>query len=214
MAKQTMGQELDRIRERSISKARRLGYPVNLNLPRLDSSIELRNEGEITTRMLCLNVVIACTCGFPRARGQDRLRSDGIYDKLTPGELLFLESGSGAIGELRQEVEGLWALAWAGSLVRQLDFYRYCGSNLVTVLPDLDANESNERFLSSFSLRKLSDVASACDLAYCLHWAVRQAVLDGTPPPGKAEPYVVLERRRALEWLIGDDPWDEVPLDT
>ncbi len=63
-------------------------------------------------------------------------------------------------------------------------------------------------------LRSDDQIVSAADLAYCLHWAIRQSELEGKRPPGKVPPYVVVERRRALEWLLSDEDWDDVPLDT
>ena len=57
-------------------------------------------------------------------------------------------------------------------------------------------------------------ILSQFDLAYCLHWAVRDAMLKGQAVPGKLSGNAIIERRRALEWVAGEEAWDEVLLDT
>lgn len=108
----------------------------------------------------------------------------------------------------------MWALAWALGLVQELDFWKDCDNGFVTMMPNLKTEESGEEVRSKSRLRPVDELASACDTAYCLHWAVRQSELEGKRPPDALKPYVVIERRRALEWLLGDEPWDALSLDT
>lgn len=84
----------------------------------------------------------------------------------------------------------------------------------MTIFPDLKKEEDSKTFMLKGEIRTLEEIASACDLAYCLHWSLRQAQHEEKPVPGKAAPHVIIERRRALEWLISSEPWDEVSLDT
>jgi hypothetical protein len=63
-------------------------------------------------------------------------------------------------------------------------------------------------------LRTLEDIVIASDLAYCLHWAVTQACLENNMLPGNVDPYVIIERRRAFDWMLSLEDWDEVNLDT
>jgi len=41
-----------------------------------------------------------------------------------------------------------------------------------------------------------------------------EAELIGEWIPGNLKPYVVVERRRALDWLLSKEAWDDVSLDT
>jgi hypothetical protein len=82
------------------------------------------------------------------------------------------------------------------------------------MLPNLKVSQSSGDFRKKAHPRPLEQVVAACDLAYYLHWAIRQAELSGKQPPGNLKSYVVVERRRALEWLLSKEDWDEVPLDT
>jgi len=83
-----------------------------------------------------------------------------------------------------------------------------------TLYPDTTEDVTTEAFKRGLKLRDKSEVVSKADLAYCLHWAVRHAEINGQGTPGKVPANVVAERRRALEWMMGQDDWDEVTLDT
>ncbi len=82
------------------------------------------------------------------------------------------------------------------------------------MLPNLKQSQSSTDFRKKANPRPLEQIVMACDLAYFLHWAIRQAELSGKQPPANLKPYVIVERRRALEWLLSKEAWDEVPLDT
>ena len=62
-------------------------------------------------------------------------------------------------------------------------------------------------------LRLLEEIAAMLDFYYCLHWHLRDARYHGQIWDHQIAPGVVLERRRAREWLIQDVPWEEVDLD-
>jgi hypothetical protein len=50
------------------------------------------------------------------------------------------------------------------------------------------------------------------DFYYCLHWNARKAQYHGDVWDYQIAPGVVLERRRALEWLFQDAQWEDVDL--
>ncbi len=56
-------------------------------------------------------------------------------------------------------------------------------------------------------------VLDELDVAFCLTWGCAEANLRQQPVPGDVRDYVIWERRRALEWLMGDD-WDNPNYDT
>ncbi|MCG8543941.1 MAG: DUF4272 domain-containing protein [Alphaproteobacteria bacterium] len=112
------------------------------------------------------------------------------------------------------QVEGAHALAWSLNFVASLDFDDYCADDLVKLIPDLKVGESSASFRARAKLRGLDEIVSACDLAYCLDWAVVEASLGNKELPGPIGPYVITQRRRALEWMLAAEDWDEVSLDT
>jgi len=201
------------VRTISLTIARNLGYSTNPSLPFLTHT-DIRPLEVVVDRALCLNTVVACACGFSRARACEWLHREKLEYALTTHEESFLKSAYGADVQFQIRVEGLWALAYVLSIVDVLDFGSYCDARLVTLMPDLKRNASASTFRRIATFRAGDQILQALDTAYCLHWAIRDAELRGDTPPGHVEPYVVIERRRALEWCLSEDDWEEVNMDT
>jgi hypothetical protein len=140
------------------------------------------------------------------------LEREQLLAHLTHGEKLFLSGADSSVGLFKMQVEALWALSWCLSLVPALSFADPCSASFVSMLPDLKAGEAGATLREKAHLRALLDISKVRDLAYVLHWGLRQSALDGRPAP--LPEYVVAERRRALEWLLSEEPWDQVSLDT
>jgi hypothetical protein len=108
----------------------------------------------------------------------------------------------------------MWAFAWGLNLVADLDFTEICDDGFVYTLPDIKKSESSESWRHRAYLRSADELLAKCDLAYCLHWAIRQASLDRKLPPGGLRDGIVVPRRRSLEWMLSVEYWDHVSLDT
>lgn len=206
--------EIDAIRLRSIQIAMKAGLTIPASLPLLEEGLRLRNIDEVVARMLCLTAIAAASYGFDKKKTIDWLRQERLTDYLTEDESHFLVRGEGNPRGFQIQVEGLWALAWGTHLVASLDFWQDCDSRFVAVLPNLKTADSSETIRRQVQLRPVADITEACDLAYCLHWAVRQSELDKVKPPAGLKPYLVEERRRALDWFLTDESWDKISLDT
>lgn len=65
------------------------------------------------------------------------------------------------------------------------------------------------------SLRPLpvAQVCEAWEGSRALHHTVTMARAEGLPPPADLDPEIVRQRYRAMEWLTGDQPWDDVQVD-
>lgn len=204
----------DSMRRQSLKTAVALGFPTNPHLPLLETIGKLRSKDEVVDRLLCLYVVCACAYGFDRSKARAWLEGEQLWAKSTKAERAYFETGPDKPYRFASVVEALWALVWALGLVDKLDFSAECGDNLVTILPDIKHGEGGSAFRSKAKLRSLHEIEEACDLAYCLQWAVRDAQYKNAKVPGTAPEYVIPVRRHALQWLIVDDPWDEVTTDT
>ena len=202
------------IRIKSLSVAKNLGYELPSDLPLLDSTVRLRPPKEIEDRALVLAGVVASSYGFPRDRVTSWLDQEGLWSAVSLAEADFLRHGSGSAEQFRMQVEAVCAFAWALGYLPSLDFDRPSPAHLVAVFPDFKVAEPAARFRDRANPRPQDEVAFSCDLAYCLHWSVRQAALDGKATPGKVPQHVVIERRRALEWMLSADEWEDVSLDT
>ena len=167
-------------------------------------------------RILTLNACIACGYGFPKPKALGWLEQEQLLDCLTDPEAKFLAGKAEAKRiDFQWRVEAVWALVWAVGSIDSLDFSQPCSDDLVKLLPDLNTKASSEAFRQKCKLRLDQEVLPMVYLAYCLHWAVREEGLRGQAmESGKVQSQVIVERRLALEWLICDEPWEDVPLDT
>ena len=205
---------LEAIRKQSLETANKLGYPINESLPFLDAATVIRSCDEIIDRTLAMLCVAACAYGFDSQKASEWLARETKDTNLTPSESRFLQNRTGNPRTFMERIEGIWALAWSIGVVPDLDFGKPCATNFVLCLPDLKGNKSSAAFRENCMLRPHEQVVSACDLAYCLHWAIRELKLKGMDVPNAVAPYVIIERRHALEWLLTSVDWDDVTLDT
>lgn len=204
--------DTEQIRGRTLTTLASMNISVNHHLPTLESTLELRTTQETTSRLLTMHVVSAVAHGFTRAKGIAYLEQENLTHELTEREKLFVFDSIGDVQKFMIQVEAIWALAWATGHIHHIDFTRDCDDNFVNVLPDIRWNEPGADFRARAKLRTIEEIAAVADLAYCLHWAIVNAALSKKKIAIK--PYLVTERRHALEWLIGYESWDDITLDT
>jgi hypothetical protein len=106
--------------------------------------------------------------------------------------------------------EALHALLWALGFVEDLPPDQMCPKEPAyeQLAPGLDPGRARD----DVRLRPLAEIAAMLDLYYCLHWHARNAQYHGGVWDYEIAPGVVLERRRALEWLFQDAQWEAVDL--
>jgi hypothetical protein len=206
--------ELMSIRRQSWKAVAELGLEVNEALPLLDCPAVARSIDQIFRRLLCLHTLAAVAFGFDKQKALAWVNSEGIFSDFTDDENVVLQSGKKVPSQFKFQIEGMWALAWALGLIPAIDFLKPCDQTFAALLPDLISAESSLNLRAKISLRPIEQQYEMCDLAYCLHWAVRERELKGFGVPFDLASYVIPERRRALEWLICDEPWNEIALDT
>jgi hypothetical protein len=203
--------DLRMIRQRSLFMARRLGYPVDVTLPLMVDGGALRDKDAVVDRMLVLDVMIGCASGLPPELGAEWVEEAGIEAAVAPSEERILTGRPEEVPvRLLDRMEALWTLGWAASLFRALDFGRICGPELAMIFGDIENLRGVRALRKRCGMRRYEEVVAACDLARCLHRGLLIADRSGAPPPGKVEPHIIVERRRALEWLVGQQGWDEI----
>lgn len=204
----------DLTRQSSVELAEQHGIRIPRSLPKLEPLSVTKDVSQVLDRLFCLNAVAAVAYGFSNHRARAWLDREGLLLSLTKEEADFI-GGDGSREPFQLVVEGAWALAWALRLVPSLDPWAGADAKFVHLLPDLKADEPTARLRErAGSLRSDGELMSALDLSYCLHWAVRDAALTGSRAPGQITGHVIVERRRALEWLFSDVRWDQLALDT
>ncbi len=185
------------------------------------TEVNLRSSQEVAARLLAL-FAVALRAEFlseEKALSADdiRLRLPLALVAATPRELAFLDDGAPEAHDLAQfgwRYEGVNLLAWAIGLIDELPFPDdICDvGKLASLVLDADA----EQLLSAAALRPAAELIDALDLHYRLHWAVRQAHIDGKDDPDGVVSGVVLERHYALNWLtrFENADWDDVDTPT
>jgi hypothetical protein len=205
--------DLEAIRAKSHAEAARLGYSINPALPLMATPIVIRPVEEVVTRILCIHAISAAAHNFSRPKALEWVRAQGLMRSLAPSEVVFLEGG-GDIATMQCRVDALFALAWATQIQEKLNFEMECPETLAGSLPNLETAGSVVAFRQKVSLRSDPEIIAMADLAYCLHWSIRDAILRRQRSSGRLHPIYVIERRRAFEWLMGEDAWDDVELNT
>ena len=200
------------IRRQSWERVASFGLIANEGLPLIEDFTALRQQEEVIERILCLHVMALASFGFDRRRGGEWLRSEKLYDLLDETENTYLEVRVGDYIAFINQMEGMWALAWALNKVQIMQPLQACSDTFYEILPDLTTNESSKRFRIDCNLRDQQEIFAQADLYYCLHWSIRELVLAGGPKKKKLKynPVVIIERRRALHWLLGDKGWYEI----
>jgi len=205
---------LNEIRRASLTEAKRLGYGTNPALPLLEVNLAVLPQEDIVSRALALHCVVASSYGFPKHRNLKWLQQEMLVDALTAEENIFLDSSTRQSTQFQIQGECLMVFAWVLGKVQRLDFAKPAEGSLVHLYPDLKKNESSAQWQKAVASRSTDEVVAACDLAYCLHWAINQARVDARAQVGSVKPYLIVERRRALEWLLGREQWSDIELDT
>ncbi len=202
------------IRLAAVKSAESLSFNTNPNLPLLDNSLTLRERNSIVNRSLCLNAIVATAYGLDKKLALKWLKSEKLESCLSQSESDFLQGFNTSSQLFKLQTESLYVFAWVLGKLDVLDFSCYCPNSLVDEFPDLISYESSKSFRSSIKVRPLTEVILNCDISYNAHASIVYSEINDKPIQSKVEPYVIWERRRALEWLLGDDDWDYVNMDT
>lgn len=202
------------LRSRTLLICEGWGIAISDALPLLDSDMSLRSKDEVVDRLLCLNACVAFAFGLDREKASDWLSREGLEESLAPEEKRLLSGERLDLEQFQLQVDAIWALVWALRMGDVLDFQTPVPSDLVHRLPDLKSGEDSSGLRRRATLRSLEEVAYKCDLAYCLHWALRESALGASALSRPLDYHLVEERRRALDWLVSDESWEDLSLDT
>jgi len=201
-----------------MQQARQLGYRTNPNLPLLSDAQPPRGQTEVVERVLVVGALLSGVLGdYPSDVLSRWLSQHRLWDAATLRERGYFSGdplNERDLTDFRDHVESANALCWVLGRVSTLDFGTEVDDSLGALLPNIEAGEGPAQFIDAAQMRDNREVLAMCDLSYCLHWAIVDAHLNGREAPGQVEPCVVVYRRRALEWVLSRDDWDDVAMDT
>jgi hypothetical protein len=199
----------------------RKGIPYLSWLPCIEpeEETELRTAEEIGIRILCLSSVIGAAYHPTDPSYKIYLKKQRLWKHLTRDELIFLMNPNPEPQTCKGftwRIEAMFVLMWAVGLFKRLPFpvRQVANQKIIDKLSTFDG--SPRPFIHSLKLRPKSQIMDKSDLIYRLHWATRQARLEGLQPPGGLNPDVVYEWHYAINWIVkyNDADWDDVTADT
>jgi hypothetical protein len=212
--------DADQVRRKDWAEAilQTQGIPINQHLPMIECEQEttIRLAPEIVGRLLALCAVAGIATDENRKAVEEFARDKGAEANFTAMEAKFFADPKPAMRDRIQfswQYEGAWVLLWALNLCDETLSFPDTTCDVQRIIDVVCTSDD----LATKSVRSKSEILDQADLIYRYHWAVRQAGLDGKGDPGGLDGGVVMERHRALNWLIGcngEDDWDEVTTDT
>lgn len=206
------------IRNKNTRDLRSEGIDVTEHLPSLDEP-EFRDSEKMARRMMILLALFQLHLKAPNEIIKKWLDENGLVTDLTEEELNYLESKYVDLPKQKQTdiywfVEAIWAFAWIGGLHNNLSLNSGVEDSLITLIPNIQKNESTARFISEFKLRNRLEIFEMLDKFYRAHWFARNNNLSGRKSD-KVDLDIIMERRKALEYTCYKEfKWDEISLDT
>lgn len=209
---------------RSVAVLQNRSVLVNPWLPILgeDSDFRVRAADEILRRARARLVYFMrsqfAMDNVPLAEYRAAMDEMKAWGDLSPEEREVVEAGTLSPQQMADSswaIEACVPLVWAIGLLPELSWPDgKCDARSV-VDTIRRARLSGGGDGEEVEARPLGEVLDQTDLYYRLHWACRQLVqLERKGPPPGVDPSVVIERRRALEWMVGAEEWDEVGMGT
>lgn len=179
---------------------------------------DLRSAAEVARRSLVLSSVVAVSHGAEKKDIASWLKDENLWATVSPLERLLFRARKATRQQLINgswNVEALLVLLWALRLVPSLNS---CDTpadrlRLRALLPFLGKTSA---FIAHSKLRSEDELCEMQAKIYDAHWSVRDAERNGQAAPGTIAPGVIIERHRAINWLMGyaAQSWDDVTTDT
>ncbi len=134
----------------------------------------------------------------------------------SPAEAAYLENDDSSEQDRIQfiwQYEPLMVMLWALGYVDDL-FYpdRICDVPALSRM--MYEHGSIDALMADAKPRGTGELLSAADLIFRLDWACVDARIHGLPAPAGMDGGVVVERHKALNWLITCEEWDHVDVST
>ncbi len=214
-----------RSRSQEILKQRNIPFITHLPVIVGDEDVQIHSKEEVAKRAIALAIISTYAADLANKTPKEKCKEllDSLTDRFS-AEGFFTEEEKEFITGDPDEItiiqfawkyECLWVLLWALGFIKELGYPdKICDvSEAVSCLKD---EHSFESFLSKSNLIPASQILDQADLIYRYDWACVDARVKNSPPPGGLDSGVVLERHRALNWLISymNFEWDDVRTDT
>lgn len=186
-----------------------------------EKNIQLKSIDAICKRAIACLLTIQIACDINNGQYEESLKYFlPLYDKFDVKNSLNSKEKRIINGTYsKQDVidmdwayEAYWAICWCLSLIDDIkDGGELCDcSKAITFVTN---SSSFNDFKSKCKLRDIDEILDMYDLYYRYHWAINNKYVDSKTNIGNLNSSNVIERHRALEWLICDtDDWYNLQL--
>ncbi len=205
-------------KKQSLKLIAREGIAFDKALPCLfeDSKVQLKSVDDIS-KMALLSGIIAqlgfiakanvdsASANKAKATVIEKIRIFGVEDSIGDKEKRIIEGNCTEqdIIDANWYFESAWALCWCLGLVDDIqNGGAVCEVSKVIALAN--RCQSIDEFKSQCCIRSKEDVLDMHDLYYRYYWAVDKNWNDKSYKIGSLNGSVVIERRKALEWVLSD----------
>ncbi len=206
------------IRESSLEELERLEIPLPPDHFGLTwepgDAVRLRDTSEIEARVAILTAVMERCFGMPSEAAMQWLLEARLLEQVSRPEWQFLAGEKGDRDSFMMHLDALFGFAWLLGWAEHLDPSLHSPDELAKALPHIHGGESYAawRTRNATRPRDPQEAAALLDLYYCLDWAYQDATLRAEPAPGPVPPFVIAQRRWALEWaVVFEGPYHEEP---
>ncbi len=198
----------------------KIGIPININLPPLEEENEVRiiAASDIAKRILILAYLGGYSQDGDKTEIIEYLKDEKLWDALSKNEIkLFSQKKLTKQDKINisWRSEGMLILLWAIKKIENTGLpIDQCNiGEILDLLPE-PFTSSNE-FIEKSSERTAREILDKADLIYRIHWATRQAELEGKDTPANCKSEILQEWHNAINWVINyAETWDDITTDT
>ncbi|MBO5747031.1 MAG: DUF4272 domain-containing protein [Clostridia bacterium] len=210
--------KLTQRKKQSLKLIAREGITFDKSLPCLfeDSKVQLKSIDDISKMALMSGIIAqlgfiakanvdSASANKARATVIEKIKIFGIEDCIGAKEKRIIEGNCSEqdIIDANWYFESAWALCWCLGLVDDIkNGGVVCEASKVIAMANRCRNL--EEFKSECCLRSKEDILNMHDLYYRYYWAVDKNWNDKVFKTGSLNSSIVIERRKALEWVLSD----------
>lgn len=206
----------EKIRDISIEGLPRELRSVVKGLPVIDvrPTEQWKSAEDVAKRLVVLYALTGLAHDADSRKLLSWLDSESLTHDILKGERQYFskaELTQQDIVRLSWNQEGLYTLGWCLGLVKELPYPdgEAALDELFAVIPP---RVGVDAFLARSQLVRSKDILQQADRYFCYHWILRHPECWKENVTLNLD--VVLERRRALEWVVCPMEYDDITLDT
>ena len=177
-----------------------------------DEEVVVRDIETVCKRAIaCFFVIqIACDIGKDNYREgleyfKPMIEKFGLMDQLNSKEQRIIDGSYSMQDAIDMDwaYEAYWALCWCLGLVKDIsDGSDICDCD--KAISFVMKCNSVEEFKKMCKIRSKEDILDMLDLYFRYNWAINDTKVNPNTSIGSLNPSTVIERRRALEWIVSD----------